>query len=377
MRILQLVNSLDVGGLEQVVVDLCNNLGKHNIKCHIFCLSHMGEKAISAKPISIDVGGLTELSRFPKLEVLAKLINTIKINKIDLIHSHNPKSHLYGVIASLVTRVPHINTIHGRGPISESGRRKLLRRILSFFTDCVVAVSEDVNNKLITEDHINNKKVLTVINGVDTAKYVPLQNTNDRNVIRDELNIPENAFVIGSVGRFAKEKNYVLLVNAFAMFNKIKPDSYLVIVGDGEEMSNIKEAVSKNSLQGKCILPGMRSDISAWMKVFDLFALSSDTEGTPITILEAMATGLAIVATNVGGNKSVIDPPCCGLIVEPHEPLSFCNALLELSLHNVELQKMSITARRRIELEFSIDSMVEKYIDLYKRFTRKVSMRVN
>ncbi len=368
MRVLQLVFSLDVGGLEQVVVDLCNNLPDAGVECILGCLSHAGAKAKQTTVEQIWLGGLKQNKRLPDTKVLRSLCRLINDYRIDLIHSHNPTAHLYGALASLITMRPHIHTIHGRGKSRETYKRALLRRMLTRFTDNIVSVSDDVKTKLVQVDRLPDRKIKTILNGVDTDACQPIESLEARKELRRQLGIPENLFVIGSVGRLAAEKNYPLMVDAFSKFHKAYSNSHLVIVGDGSEMQFIKVMIEKLSLQHCCSLPGMRSDISDWMKCFDVFSLSSITEGTSVTLLEALATGVPIVATDVGGNRAVVNPPDCGLIVDDGDSDALSNSWLFMASNVEQYRQMCLSARQRSIQEYSVSAMIRLYKDLYSDF---------
>ena len=367
-RVLQLVYSLDVGGLEQVVVDLCNGLAAAGVECHVGCLSHPGLKFSQAQVAGAWIGNERPQKRPLDVRTLWKLLRYVKTKQINLIHSHNPQAHYYGAAVSLLTGVTHIHTVHGRGnplaPVSQ--RRALLRRILTRLTDRIIAVSEDVQTKLLVVDHLPSRKLTTILNGVDTERYQPIANNQSRQLLRAARQIPEDAFVIGSVGRLSREKNYPLLVEAFARVAASLPSVFLVLVGDGAEYAQIQKCVDEQRVNSRCLLAGTRADIPEWMQCLDVFCLSSDTEGTAITLLEALATGVPIVATDVGGNRAVVNPPECGLIVSARDPNAFAQACLQLLRDQSTRSQMGSAGRDRVIQHFSHAQMIESHLRLYK-----------
>jgi glycosyltransferase involved in cell wall biosynthesis len=365
MRVLQLVYSLDVGGLEQMVADLCNHLNSDGTECYLCCLSHAGAKAQQVVDSHVLICGLNGRKRLPDMEVVRKICHLIRQNDIDLIHSHNPKAQLYGAIASFLTGRPHVQTVHGRGAIGEPSRRALLRRTLSLFSDRIVAVSDDIKAKLVNCDGIGAKKLERIVNGVDTDTYAP-PGAGQSRAIRYQLGIPVDSFVIGSVGRLATEKNFPLLIKAFALFRKRFSCGHLVIVGDGPERGKILSVIAQNGIEEFCTLPGSRLDVPDWMKCFDVFTLSSDTEGTSITLLEALATGVPIVASDVGGNRAVVAPCQCGFIVPPNDLNGLCAGFAELMTDAESRRRMSLSARQRCLEHFSVKSMITNYCQLYR-----------
>ena len=367
MRILQLVYSLDIGGLEQVVVNLCRGLDQGDVDCFVGCLSHPGPKFEETKPKGYWIGGLqNKRPRFLDLTTLWKLCRYLRRERIDLIHSHNPMAHLYGSVASMVTGIPQIQTVHGRGsPMARNHQRRAwLRRTLTHLTQKMVAVSLDVERKLIDVDRLPPSKILTILNGIDTETIRPVDPITKRQ-LRRERGIPDEALVIGSVGRLAPEKNYPLLVEAVAKVLQQAPTVYLLLVGDGIERTIIEKAVATYQVNHRCLLAGVQAQPSLWLQCCDLFCLSSNTEGTSISLLEAMACGVPVVVTDVGGNREIVQPPTCGLIVPARDPQALAKVSLELLRDPLRRKQMGVVGRQRVIQNFSVEIMTQNYARLY------------
>ena len=274
----------------------------------------------------------------------------------------------------MITGIPHIQTVHGRGsPMARNyQRRAWLRRTLTRFTQKMVAVSFDVERKLIDIDRLPPSKILTILNGIDTETIRPVDSATKRQ-LRRERGIPDEALVIGSVGRLASEKNYPLLVEAFAKALQQAPTAYLLLVGDGIERAIIEKAVATCRVNHRCLLAGVQAQSNLWLQCCDLFCLSSNTEGTSISLLEAMSCGVPVVATDAGGNREIVQPPTCGLIVPVRDSQALAKACLEL-LHNPLLRKQMGTAgRQRVIQNFSVEMMTENYARLYDELLSRKS----
>lgn len=367
IHVLQLVRALDVGGLETVVVNLINGLQERSgVTVSLGCLHHTGEYAKRINVDSMWVGGSNTETSFLSLKDLLSLRRFIIQHKVDLIHSHNPVPHRYAAVAHLLTGRPIVHTRHGRN-YPGNKRAVWLNRQYARLTREIVAVSDDALAVAKGIEHIPEYRLTLLRNGIDTTQFNPSDQETKR-ALRQERGIETEAFVIGSVGRLAVEKNYGLLLDAVKRLGQQAPETVaeVVLVGDGA-CRNELEAMARNELPGiKCHFPGMRSDIHEWISCFNLFCLSSHTEGTSMTLLEAGATGLPAVVTDVGGNSEVVVQGKTGLVVPPKDAEAMVAAFLRLA-NDCELRKsMGMAAREHIQNNYSVESMVGKYLLLYK-----------
>lgn len=371
IHVLQLVRALDVGGLEAVVVNLVNGLQKtHCVTVSLGCLHHTGEFAERLEVESEWLGGRKTEEAFLSLKELLSLRRFIIQHKVDLIHSHNPVPHRYAVFAHLLTGRPIIHTRHGRN-YPGNKRAVWLNRQYARLTKKIVAVSDDALTVAKDIEHIPESRLTLLRNGIDTEKFHPLDPETKR-ARRKERGIGTDAFVIGSVGRLATEKNYGLLMDAVKRLGQLAPETVVevVLVGDGACRNDL-ETMAKNKLPGiKCHFPGMRSDIHEWISCFNLFCLSSHTEGTSMTLLEAGAAGLPAVVTDVGGNREVVVHDKTGLVVPPNDAEAMAAAFLRL-VNDCELRKsMGMAAREHVQTHYSVEHMVDEYLAVYRQATQ-------
>jgi glycosyltransferase involved in cell wall biosynthesis len=368
------VFSLDIGGLERVVANLCVAGKRQGISFHLGCLSHLGKLGEGLPTAGAWIGKLPPNSGVIHLGVFNSLRHFIRDNAVQLIHSHNTKSFLYGTLAAHLTGVAHIQTVHGRGSFllcPDQRQQDFLRKVLTPFTNKVVAVSEDVQKKLLMVDRLSPRKVVTIVNGIDTDLHHPAVSIDEKHAFRSRLGLPPTAFVVGTVGRLVAEKNYPLLVRAFAAFHRMQTESYLVFVADGPLRSEIEQSITKAGMSGCCHITGMQTAVSDWYRAMDVFVLSSDTEGLPMTLLEAMASGLPCVVTDVGGNRGAIPDDSCGFVVPAGNAQALTNAFTRLSLSAAERTAIGAAARQRAVQNYSVDYMLECYRALYEEFISK------
>jgi len=367
-KVLHLVPSLNPGGLAKVVMDLVEGFDRRGSECWVGCLEELGQWSGDLKGCR----GLWEghLKTRNGALVLLGLCRFLKRNGIELIHSHNPKPHVYGAAASLLTGIPLVHTKHGRN-YPGNARWVWMSRQLSRCTRFVVAVSEDARRVVTEIEKVPVRKVRVIRNGIDAASFS--LSDAERGALRRRqrqlCGVADNAFVVGSVGRLSSEKNYPLLVEAFASFRHSMESaggpSVLVLVGEGEHRSAIEEAARRWDVSDALILPGMQKDVRAWLTGLDVFCLSSDTEGTALTLLEAAASGLPSVVTDVGGNAEVIRDRIDGIVVPAGNAEQLAAALREIRTNDQVSRRMGLSARDRIQTNYSLSQMVDGYAQLY------------
>ena len=181
---------------------------------------------------------------------------------------------------------------------------------------------------------INSIKIHKIENGIDTRYFSPIP--KNKNLL-NELKISENHFIIGNIARLAPVKDHVTLIKTFDIARKIYPNMRLVIVSDGPEKSNLEALINELNLSENVMLLGFRRDIREMFSIVDMFVLSSISEGTSITILEAMAAGKPVIATNVGGTPNLVEDGKTGFLVSPSELLLLGRKIIEL-INKVLLQ---------------------------------------
>ena len=398
IRIMHLVQSLEVGGLENGVVNLLNRLSGENFDHVVCCLTHAGKLAdrIQSKDIKIvEVGLRTDRFRFPVLT----LRRFIRRFAPDILHTRG-WSTIDGIFAARIAGVGRvIHGEHGREATDPEGlnrKRKLIRKFLSPMVDHFVTVSEDLRSWLTERVGISALKVTTIHNGVDTRKFAPLDGpassarvlqlpatfsppspgsppSCDISVLRRELGLPVEAVLIGTVGRLDPVKDHVSLLRAFAPLARGAEPARLIIVGEGPMRSEIESEIRKLRLDESVQMLGERQDIAELLKAFDVFSLTSIAEGISNTVLEAMASGLPVVATRVGGNPELVEHGVSGQLVQAGQ-VPAMTAAFESYLRDSNLRRShGAGGRRRAEQRFSLDRMAVEYAELYRSVTHRRS----
>jgi len=342
-----------------VVVDLTRGLRDRGIESRLACLLDAGEWAGEAAVEGVWVG---DLERNGAWRTLRGLCRYVRAHRIDLIHSHNSHPHKYAVPVSLLTRRPLVHTKHGRN-WPDNPKWVWFSRQLSRFTKVVVPVSAEIEKIVTQVEKVPPVKVRTILNGVPRPRHGVTKSSSHQ---RELFGLPKAAFIVGSVGRFSPEKQYPRLVRTFAAMRRGLPDCMLVLVGDGPERAKIEAAAEESGVADNALLTGMRSDVADWLACMDVFCLSSDQEGTSVTLLEAGAAGLPAVVTDVGGNAEIVEDGRTGIVVPFGDDAAMAEAFRRLASDRGLRESMGQRARERIAERYSIDSMVEQYVEVYQ-----------
>jgi glycosyltransferase involved in cell wall biosynthesis len=250
----------------------------------------------------------------------------------------------------------------------------LIDSLASRYTDVVIAVSGALAEVLRRRVLHDPRRLRVIANGVDVDRLRPRP---DSSALRRDLDISAGTPVIGSVGRLEPVKNYRLALRAFARIGELNcfPRPLLVLVGDGSERGRLEELARTLGIAGRVRFLGWRDEVERLYGAFDLFTLTSRSEGTSISLLEAMSSELCPVVTDVGGNRSVLGPDLASLLV-PSEDDAALAAAWRRHLLDAELRRsMGRRARTRVQSEFSLGRMVENHIDIYRQLTTAAGLR--
>ena len=306
IRIAHIIYRLDYGGLENGLVNLVNRLPVNEFHHTVICITNYTEfRERIARP-DVDVFELNKKSgKDPAYYFrLWKLLRKIKPN---IVHTRNLGAIDCNVIAKL-SGVRHcIHSEHGWVIEDAYGKHKkhiLLRKVCNIFINHYIALSKNIKKWLLGTIRVNNCKISQIYNGVDTDKFVANGQIDKR------LENKEDIFTVVTVGRLDPIKNHMIQLQAIKFLKQNSPEEYsnirLKLVGDGQEKSNLETYLYENNLQESVMLLGSRNDICELLQDADIFILSSINEGISNTILEAMAVGLPVIATNVGGNPELV-----------------------------------------------------------------------
>jgi len=359
LSIVHVLSSYGVGGQERVALDLAIGQKARGHRVGVISLAPAPDGAMAAEFAAAGI----EVDRVPKKAgldptLVPRLSRALRAWRAEIVHTHNPLPLIYGAPAARLVGARAIHTKHGVNPGSRGHR--MLRRAAAQLVHAFVAVSDTTAAQAREQKDAPLSKLHTIPNGIRLDRYAPNEAARAR--ARLELKLGD-AWVVGTVGRLDQYKNQALLVRAMAplLSSRVR----LVIVGDGDARSEVEAAVAALPEPQWVVLTGRRMDVPDLVHAFDVFALSSKTEGLPLVVPEAMAAGLPIVATAVGGLPSVIDPRVTGLLV-PVDEAALRGALAELERDRDFARAMGAKARATALERYSYDRMVDAYLGLYQ-----------
>lgn len=370
MLIAHVVHHFGTGGMENGMVNLINRLPAARYRHAILCLSGYGEfrRRIHNPQVEFhDLGKRPghDLAWYPRLYRLLRALRP------HILHTRN-LSTLEAQFVGAVARVPvRVHGEHGRDVFDLEGRNRkynLLRRAARRIVHEYIAVSRDLAGWLEDTVGVAPTRIRQIYNGVDGERFHP------REGARPDLGRPEffagARCVLGSVGRMAEVKDYPGLVEAFIRLCRARPDAAglrLLLVGDGPVRARCEAMLAAAGLAGQAWLPGDRADTAEWLRAFDVFVLNSLGEGISNTILEAMASGLPVVATRVGGNPELVTPGVTGTLVPPARADELAAALAGYVDDPARRRREGEAARARIAREFDWSRATAAYAAVYER----------
>jgi sugar transferase (PEP-CTERM/EpsH1 system associated) len=355
VKVLHVVLSLDTGGLEHFVVNLIKSYSEQ-IESRVVSLARKGVLADNLKGTAV-----IELNKEPgiRISLIWHLIKIIKKHGIQLVHTHNSGPMFYGGIAGFLSGIPVIHTRHGRNDVRNE---TLINWISSIFANKIITVSRDSADLCRKELKISPRKIETIWNGVDTEIFKPALNKGS---LRKELSVNDNSFVIGCVARLSPEKDHATLLKAVKILKDRNRNVSLVIAGGGVLDFKLKELSRELGVETEVRFLGLRSDITHILMALDVFVLSSLTEGIPLSILEAQACGIPVIATDVGGNSEVVLAGISGFLVATQHPCLIAEKIEQLIDNPTMAKTMGEMGRKRIEDEFSLRESSKKYVSVY------------
>jgi sugar transferase (PEP-CTERM/EpsH1 system associated) len=368
--VVHLTYALDFGGLETLLVQCINGMPAHKYRHAVVCLTHYTAFADKITQPGVELFALHKPPGLG-LSTHAELWKLLRRLRPAILHTYNLAAAEYAFTATLAGVPVRIHAEHGRDagdPDGKNRKHQLLRRLLVPFIDRYVPVSGDLHQWLKTVVGIPDAKNLLINNGVDTAHFTPAPGLVPL-LSPGPWSGQPGCFVIGTVGRVQDVKNQAALVEAFIRLRAMAPAEAarlrLVIVGDGPLREALARQVADAGIGEYVWLAGARSDIAELMRTFSVFALPSIAEGMPVTLLEAMACGLPVVASRVGGIPELVLENNTGMLVPPNDPQALAEAIARYLQQPALARQHGAAGRARIEARYSIAAMLSGYTSLY------------
>lgn len=363
MIIAHVLSSFGVGGQERVALDLAEVQTRRGHQVIAVSLAPPPEgplaaefRAAGVEVIDVPKGPGTDVTLVPRLAW------ALGRRRVEIVHSHNPLPLIYGAPAARLIRAAAIHTKHGVNPGSRGHR--LLRRQAARLVRSFVAVSTVTAQQAREQRDCDESQLVVIPNGIRLEKFAP--DAAARAAVRAELGIGPDALVVGTVGRVDEYKNQPLLLAAIAP--RLGPGVQVVFVGDGPTRAALEAAVAAlpPAQAAAAHVLGRRMDVARLLPAFDVFALSSRSEGLPLVVPEAMAAGLPVVSTAVGGLPTVVDDGVTGFLT-PVDQAAFARALGRLLDAPALARAMGARAREVALARYSAERMTDDYLALYER----------
>lgn len=361
LNIMQLVSKLEYGGAEILSLNICKYLlNKENIFSFI-CSLHGTNGGLSALAESEGVSfRYLDGKNKSKLKIMQDLFYLLKKGKVDIIQVHGSYMFQFVVLPALMAGTRIIYTEHSRHSLTKYPRLWNFSMFLGAYKSKVICVSNDLYDYLTNYVGMNPSWVEVIHNGIDLSCFTPSCAKTDRPKDHEEL-------IIGTVGRLSEPKDHGNLLKAFSSVVKKVPNVRLMLVGEGELRRNVEDMIQQLGLEEKVCMLGARGDIPELLLSMDIFALSSKREGFPISLLEAMACGRPVIATDVGGVREIVSSGEDGMVVPPEDHESLSKGLLELVEDEDLRERMGKNAAKKALSSFSEQAMMEKYLCLYTK----------
>lgn len=365
---------MQVAGAEVLVAETIRRLAGQ-IAPTVFCLDAVGP---IGEKLRAEGTPVVCLGRRPGRDwrVAWRLARALEAHRIEVVHAHQYTPFFYAALAKLLGRnkVRLILTEHGRHfpDIVRPLRRTVNRLLLDRLADAVNACCAFSAAGLSRVDGFAAGRIEIIENGIDLARYRAVA---DRAGLREKLGLAANRRYLAVVARFHPVKDHATLLRAFAAVAHARPDIDLLLVGDGPLRADLERFVSELGIAARVRFLGVRSDVSAILQAVDLFALTSVSEAASLTLLEAMASGLAVVVTDVGGNPEIVRDGREGLLAPRGDFSAVAAALLRLLDDPALAAAMGVAGRLRVEEHYRLEGTVAAYARLYDRLARPAGQR--
>lgn len=364
MRISHVVENLNRGGLERAVIDLIGAQRALGHACQVICLFEPGSLAEELLQHGVPVHACCKQRGFD-FAAIGRMRRHLRDHASEVLHTHNAVAHYHAVLAGFGLPIRcTINTRHGMGGLATGSRREWIYRRSLARTDFVVTVCEAAKRDMLDRGAVPASKLLAVANGIRVDQFA-LADVASRAAQVESLGLPVGTRVVGTVGRLNWAKDHSSLIAAFAKLHAQVADTALVIVGDGELRVGLQKQVDQSGIADRIFLLGDRSDVRELLRGFDLFAMSSLTEGYSIALLEACAAGLPIVATDVGGNAEIVRDGINGMLVPARSEDALAEALIQLLNDPQRMAGMGKASRAWVLDEGSFTTMAARYDAVY------------
>lgn len=364
-KVAHVVLSLQPGGLERLVCTLVCSPILSILPTIVLCLDEPGFLAPMVEKAGCRI---VVVKRKPGLDwgLVGRLAKVLKREGITVVHTHSLDPMLYAGWAAWFTSVAvRIHTQHDIWLRTYNWKDRLKFRVASLFFHKIVGVSQDTT-RAFGQYGISSPQGLTILNGIEEKKFSRTHNGKSSPVLEASVSRNPREWVVGTVARLSPEKGIHHLLHAHAILRLRGLPMRLVLVGEGPQRGELEALAEALGISSSVEFMGYQDNVETFLSTFDFFVLPSLTEGIPLSLLEAMANGLPVVATNVGGIPEIVVHQESGLLVPSGQPEALAHALSQLIQDPGEAKRMANNAQGRIRERFGMTAMTEAYQFLYQ-----------
>jgi glycosyltransferase involved in cell wall biosynthesis len=364
MRIVHVINSFEVGGMETMILALAKYQQSQGHEVSVVAIFGRNELYQVAESMGLSPKSAMKRQGSDFLSTVLFLRRFFRDQSAEVVHSHNLVPHYFAAAACLGLSAQLLNTRHDMGQHYSSKQGDFLYRLAMRRSAYGVAVCEAARLEFVSKGAFPQGKSRTIVNGIDLAKYAPKSAASKRQLLTG-LGVKGDRVVYGNVGRVNPVKDHSTMLSAFHECLKGGLKAILVIAGNGPAFDSVKNKVHELGIAQEVFFLGQRSDIPEVLKGFDIFLQSSLTEGYSLALVEAAICGLPIIATNVGGNAEIIVDGENGRLVASKDVSMYSKAMKDLGESEQMRNRYGDSAYRWAQANGSVQTMYERYLTLY------------
>jgi len=362
--VLHMIDTGGIGGAETVYLNLVRDLD-HSRWTHVAVVPTAGWLCAQLISIGVKPIVMSERNSFDPL-YFARLAGIIRRHRVDIIQAHLFGTAVRAALLAFVCRVPAVATLHGTIDLQANERfRRLKVAAINHGLRRIVFVSELLRRSFLSAVPLEPRRTTVILNGIDPRRFLPGDGTD----FREEFGISPEEFVVGTIANPGPAKGFDVLLDAAAILRTTSPGCRFVVVGEldhgrGDELIKGRDA---RGLTDDVVLTGFRSDTHHALAAFDVYALTSRTEGLPLALLEAMSAELPVVSTRCGGPEEIIEDGISGLLVANGSAEAVAGSIARLRADSGERQRIGKAARQVVERRFTLARQVQSYGQLYRQ----------
>ncbi len=363
LKVLHLLTTMPVGGAEDLVAAIIRGLDHQRFAVAVATLGPPGPVGLELRAQGHEVVSLgLDIKRTSAWRIVGAVRRLLKADPPDILHTHLYHPNLYGRLGSLGLGLAGVVAAVHNSYTRVKFHRRLWNFLLGWVTDRVLVGSAQVWQDVRRYDGVPASRLTLMPYGIPVAE---LDTSLSREAARERLGLPEEALVIGAVGRLEEQKGHAHLLAAVAELRREIPELLVLLVGEGRRQEDLQRQVRDLGLEAIVRFLGTRRDLPEILRALDLFVQPSLWEGLPLALLKAMGAGLPVVATRVSGSREVIVDGVNGCLVDPGDPEALARAILKLYRQPEARRRLGGAARRIVAERYSLEAMLKRLEELY------------